>query len=226
MRVHDMGGGGLRARIPLPESDYFAFREPWHARALAVTLAAGTLGAWNLDSSRHARERLSPADYLEMSYYERWLAALANLLVERGLLTSEELAEPDQIEQSKKFDSRCLRPESVEKLLSSGAPTLRKRVRRPRFGVGDLVRTKDPAENRLAEGGHTRLPAYAQGRIGRIEKSHGAHVFPDANAHRLGENPEPLYSVQFSAEELWGSRASAAADDVMVDLWESYLTSA
>ena len=226
MRVHDMGGSGIRARLPNSESDDFAFKERWHARALSVTLAAGALGAWNLDSSRHARERLSPSDYLEMSYYERWLAALANLLVERGLVTAEELADPDASGESEEFDPKCLRSANVEKLLNSGAPTLRECASPFRFGVGDLVRTRDPAENSFVQGGHTRLPAYAQGRIGRIEKLHGAHVLPDANAHFLGEKPEPLYSVRFSAEELWGSRPSAEGDDIMVDLWESYLSAA
>ena len=226
MRVHDMGGTGIRARLPLPESDGLVFKEPWHARALAVTLAAGALGAWNLDASRHARELLPPSDYLEMSYYERWMAGLANLLVERGLLTSEELADPDAGKQSMELDPKCLRSANVEKLLNSGAPTLRQCSRPSRFDVGDMVRTRDPAENSFTHGGHTRLPAYAQGRMGRIERLHGAHVLPDSNAHYLGENPEQLYSVRFSAEELWGSRASAAADDVMVDLWESYLSSA
>lgn len=226
MRVHDMGGSGIRARLPLPESEDYVFKEPWHARALAVTLAAGALGAWNLDASRHARELLSPSDYLEMSYYERWLAALANLLVESGLLTSEELKEPDADKQSKELDPRCLRFANVKKLLNSGAPTLRQSTRPPRFGVGNLVRTRDSAEDSFVQGGHTRLPAYAQGRVGRIEKLHGAHVLPDANAHYLGENPEQLYSVRFPAVELWGSRVSAAEDDVMVDLWESYLSAA
>lgn len=226
MRVHDMGGSGIRARLPSSESDDFTFKEHWHARALSVTLAAGALGAWNIDSSRYARERLLPSDYLEMSYYERWLAALANLLVERGLVTAEELADPDANGGSEEFDPKCLRSANVEKLLNSGAPTLRRCAGCFRFGVGDLVRTRDPAENAFLQGGHTRLPAYAQGRIGRIERLHGAHVLPDANAHFLGEKPEPLYSVRFSAEELWGSRASAETDDIMVDLWESYLSSA
>ena len=226
MRVHDMGGNGIRARLPLSRSECAVFEESWHARALAVTLAAGALGEWNLDSSRHARESLSPSDYLEMSYYERWLAALANLLVERNLVTEEELADPDGCEQRDEPDSRCLRSANVGKLLSSGGPTLRHCDSPFRFKVGDLVATRNPAENTFHSGGHTRLPAYAQGRKGRIEMIHGAHVLPDANAHFLGEKPEPLYSVRFAAEELWGPRAEAAEDDVMIDLWESYLLSA
>lgn len=70
--------------------------------------------------------------------------------------------------------------------------------------------------------GHTRLPRYVRGRQGQIHQHHGAHVFPDTNAHFQGEQPQHLYSVRFPAQELWGEKASAT-DAVYVDLWESYL---
>ena len=57
-RAHDMGGRfGDGAVIPEPEDE--KFHADWHKRALAVTLATGTLGKWNIDRSRHARERLA-----------------------------------------------------------------------------------------------------------------------------------------------------------------------
>ena len=70
--------------------------------------------------------------------------------------------------------------------------------------------------------GHTRLPRYARGRLGIIDRYHGAHVFPDSNAHGKGEAPQPLYTVRFTARELWGDAANAA-DTVSLDLWEDYL---
>jgi nitrile hydratase len=51
---------------------------------------------------------------------------------------------------------------------------------------------------------------------------HGAHVFPDANAHGLGEQPRHLYTVRFAARELWGEAANPR-DSVCLDLWEAYL---
>ena len=39
------------------------FKEKWHARALAITLATGSLKQWNLDMTRHARECLPPKDH-------------------------------------------------------------------------------------------------------------------------------------------------------------------
>jgi nitrile hydratase len=70
--------------------------------------------------------------------------------------------------------------------------------------------------------GHTRLPRYVRGRMGRIERRHGAHVFPDTHAHGGGEDPRWLYSVAFDAGEVWGPDARAG-DEVLLDLWEPYL---
>jgi len=70
--------------------------------------------------------------------------------------------------------------------------------------------------------GHTRLPRYARGRVGIVERDHGAHVFPDSNARYAGEAPQTLYTVRFTARELWGEAANPA-DAVSLDLWEAYL---
>ena len=70
--------------------------------------------------------------------------------------------------------------------------------------------------------GHTRLPRYARGKRGVIAHLHGAHTFPDTNAHGLGEQPQPLYNVRFEARELWGDSAEPR-ETVSLDLWDSYL---
>jgi hypothetical protein len=66
------------------------------------------------------------------------------------------------------------------------------------------------------------LPRYARGKHGVIAAHHGAHVFPDANAHGLGENPQHLYTVRIAARELWGNNAEPN-ESVLIDMWESYL---
>ena len=88
-RVHDMGGryGDGKINPDLGKED--VFKAKWHARALAVTLASGSLKKWNLDMSRHARECLPPKEYATFSYYEKWISALANLLVEKGVINSD-----------------------------------------------------------------------------------------------------------------------------------------
>ncbi len=214
-RIHDMGGrwgdGAIDTR------DHGRFAEEWHPRALGLTLAAGALGRWSLDASRHAREALAPEDYVRFSYYERWLAGLADVLVACGAVSEEELAggkvKPAGVEP--------LRPAAVPGVLSCRSPYDRAGPP-PSYAAGDWVTTRNPARNILVPGGHTRLPAYAAGHRGRIVAYRGCHVFPDSNAHGLGEAPQPLYTVAFSADDLWGE-AEGPNDEVMLDLWESYL---
>ena len=87
----------------------------------------------------------------------------------------------------------------------------------PRFAAGQLVKARN-----MHPTGHTRLPRYARGKRGEIHRWHGAHVFPDTSAHDGGECPGHLYTVMFTARELWGEEA-AHGDKVFLDLWESYL---
>ena len=91
-RIHDMGGRYGDGVIHPEPQDAPIFAQDWHARALALTLACGALGQWNIDMSRHARECLSPSDYMNFGYYEKWLAALADLLVAQGVLSRADLS--------------------------------------------------------------------------------------------------------------------------------------
>lgn len=220
-RVHDMGGRYGAGPVEPGRADDPVFAEDWHARALAVTLAAGALGQWNIDMSRHSRERLSPRDYMTFGYYEKWLAALADMLVETGVLTEDDLrgkggTAPHPLAERK------LKADAVAGVLARGGPADRDSGIAPRFKPGQAVRTRHPAGNRLADGGHTRLPAYAAGALGYVERLHGSHVLPDSNAHGLGEAPEPLYGVRFKAAELW-THPEHPNDEVILDLWQSYL---
>ncbi|MGJ8547010.1 MAG: nitrile hydratase subunit beta [Sulfitobacter sp.] len=218
-RPHDMGGRfGDGAVIPEPEDK--VFEAEWHRRALALTLAAGSLGQWNIDTSRHARERLSPKDYTRFSYYEKWLGGLADMLVDKNIVSAEELrgAAPAPSDLAE----RKLTAAKVAGVLASGGPADRVSDVAARFAPGDAVVTRRLAQNAEVDGGHTRLPAYAAGARGRILRLHGTHVFPDSNAHGRGEAPEPLYAVAFPAAELW-AHPEHPRDEVVLDLWQSYL---
>ena len=220
--VHDMGGRPCHEPIRKTEGKEHVFEHEWQARALAVTLAAGMLGKWNLDASRHARECLAEDDYRNLSYYEVWMAALADLLVNSGLVGRSELSDPASVKDLALGDSPA-RADLVAEILSRGSPAARDITAARRFRVGQLVRACSPHRNRFVDGGHTRLPSYVRGRIGRICRAGQAHVLPDSNAHFLGEGPEYVYSVQFPMSELWQSGAEQGADEVILDLWESYL---
>lgn len=219
-RVHDMGGRFGDGPV-VPESEDEIFHEDWHARALALTLAAGTLGKWNIDVSRHARECLGTKDYTAFSYYEKWMGGLAALLVQTGVLSRDELAGKGADEISD-LAAKKLTADQVASVLAKGGPADRESNVGPTFAVGDAVLTRKIAENVLISGGHTRLPMYAAGAQGRIERYHGTHVLPDSNAHGLGEAPEPLYAVVFPASELW-AHPEHPRDEVVLDLWQSYL---
>ena len=219
-RVHDMGGRfGDGPVVPEPETP--VFHEDWHARALAVTLAAGALGQWNIDVSRHARERLSPKDYARFSYYEKWISALADLLVEKGVLSLDDLQGVEG-DDAHPLADRQMRAAVVPDVLAAGGPADRPSNIAPHFETGQAVRTRRIAANAFVDGGHTRLPAYAAGATGRILRLHGTHVLPDAAAHGLGDQPEPLYAVVFPASELWAN-PEHPGDEVVLDLWQSYL---
>jgi nitrile hydratase len=213
--VHDMGGmHGLGPIAPEPDEPLFHAR--WEARALAITLAAGAWGRWSLDASRHQRELIPGPDYLRMSYYEKWITALEALIVNTGLVSADELASGRPAAGTPKA-SPPLTGERVATALAAGGPTLRETADAPRFSLGDKVRARN-----INPTGHTRLPRYARGHVGVISRLHGAHVFPDANAHGLGEQPRALYQVRFEAPELWGE-AARGPDAVHIDLWEDYL---
>jgi nitrile hydratase len=195
-----------------------AYTADWHPKALALTVAAGALGKWNIDTSRHARELLAPKDYARFAYYEKWIAALADLLVTKDLVSTDEL----KAGTAPAGGGAKITAASMAAALSRGGPASRPSDVSPTFAIGDTVRTLRPAANRLVNGGHTRLPAYAAGATGRILLYHGTHVLPDSNAHGLGEAPEPLYTVVFPAAELWAA-PEHPNDEVTLDLWQSYL---
>ncbi|KIC12349.1 nitrile hydratase [Leisingera sp. ANG-M1] len=220
-RVHDMGGRFGDGPVVPEAEDAPVFDQDWHARALAVTLACGALGQWNIDVSRHARERLTPKDYTRFSYYEKWIAALADLLVEKRVLTQEDL-QGQGAEELHALAERALKAEAVAGVLAKGGPADREGGPAPVFTPGQAVRARVPADNALVSGGHTRLPHYTAGARGYILRLHGTHVLPDSNAHGLGEAPEPLYAVRFFARELW-AHPEHPDDEVVLDLWQSYL---
>jgi nitrile hydratase len=181
------------------EPDEPVFHARWEGQVRA--LMQRTVGRYyNLDEFRHAIERMPPDEYMRSSYYEKWLHAVRTLLLEKGVITTEELS-----------NGRALRdaplPAAAEK-----PPALR-----AGFRTGDRVVTRNAHPK-----GHTRLPRYARGKHGVIRTVNGPFLLPDANAHGREPDWQACYAVEFSARELWG--ADAPANDLLcVDLWEGYL---
>jgi nitrile hydratase subunit beta len=213
--VHDMGGMHGFGRI-VREVNEPIFHAAWEAHVRAMMTQVRSRGYFNIDASRHGIERMEPAHYLRASYYERWLATIELNLMEGGFIASEELDARTELlrEGSEATLPRSAAiasvPEPPHESPDSPLPV-------SHFAVGDAVVTRN-----IHPPGHTRLPRYARGKQGVIQRLHGAQIFPDSNAHGLGEDPQPLYAVRFDARELWGE-AAESCQAVSLDLWESYL---
>jgi nitrile hydratase beta subunit len=209
----DLGGqDGFGVVSPEPEGDLF--HANWERMALALTLAMGATGTWNIDKSRSVRETL--CDYSSLTYYQVWIKGLIALLNEYGLADADEIAEGRMLHPARPV-SRVLRAADVPTVLAKGAPTLRPDNSIARFSIGDPVITHAEKVDH-----HTRLPGYARGKSGRIGRVYGTHVFADSHAQGLGEQPQWLYNVVFSSRELWGAGCDERST-VSVDVWESYL---
>jgi nitrile hydratase subunit beta len=191
------------------------FHAPWESRVLALTLAMGATGLWNIDTSRAARETL--ADYRKLSYYQIWLAGLEKLLIQTGAAQADEITDGRSIHAALPT-RRVLHAHDVAATLARGAPTARQAVAPARFTLGQAVGTSNEMPQH-----HTRLPSYARGKRGVIERVHGAHVFADTHARGLGEQPQWLYTVAFDERELWGPDTLPQQSRVSADIWESYL---
>ncbi len=212
--VHDMGGMQGYGPVIVEENEPL-FHHAWEPRALAIVLAMGATGKWNIDWSRSVRESLPPALYLSIDYYQIWIEALERLLLQAGLV------EPQEIHADKALvppveGVRKLLKENVVATLNKGGPTERVTESTAKFSLGQQIRTR-----KMNPATHTRLPHYCRDKLGVITAIHGAHVYPDTNALRQGEQPQWLYTVSFDAHELWG--ADTTASSVRVDCWEPYL---
>ncbi len=216
--IHDMGG--LDGMDPVVREDKEpVFHKPWEGRVYGLRRSIGRWGRGrNWGSFRFALESLPPADYLRMSYYERWFTAHVNLLLSSGLVTEAELdsgyADPDAAAPE-------LLPATQAETASLGSSLLDTKVNAG-FNVNDAVRGRN-----MHPRGHTRMPRYTRGRRGVVIRDNGVYALQDTDeqGQRLGNIPQHVYTVRFDARELWGERASTG-DSVYVDMWEEYLESA
>jgi nitrile hydratase beta subunit len=213
--IHDMGG--MQDFGPVHrEKNEPVFHEHWEARWFALRQAVAAWHKWNLDASRYQGSMIPPAEYLRLSYYERQITPTTELLIKSGLVTRAEIESGKPAPGSPKAIP-ALTAEKVPQLVAKGNPARRDVSVQARFQVGQQVRARN-----MNPVGHTRLPRYARGKLGTIESDHGVFVFPDTNAHFLGEKPQRVYAVRFAARELWGEQARPQ-DAVYIDLWDDYL---
>ena len=193
--AHDLGGRMGFGPIAAPPAEP-VFHEEWEGRMAALMMTVP--GGWSIDEDRSACESMHPVTYLKTSYYEHWLHGLESFLQKYT---------PD--------NSSPTRPENIWAAVTARSSYVRDVQSPAAFAIGQKVRVKI-----MNATTHTRAPRYVRGHTGEVVKIHGAHVFPDSNAKGLGENPQWLYTLRFTAKELWGHSSN---DSVMLDLWEPYL---
>jgi len=208
--IHDMGG--MHGFGPVVrEHDEPVFHAEWERRMFALALAAMGSRSFNIDEYRRTIERMPPAQYLAVSYYERWLYALENLLIEKGLVARTEIdvvmtalhaqassatakvavtAKIETRHETSSDDHDQSPREALTEAIVGDRSLRNDQSFHPRFKAGDrvLARNMNPE-------GHTRIPRYARGHHGTIHRDWGVFVFPDTHAHGGGAKPQHCYKL-------------------------------
>lgn len=217
---HDVGGRDGFGPVERSRDDEPMFRADWEACVFGLMLECEARGLWSVDHSRRACERFHPVRYLELSYFARWSHALEGLL-------NQHVPEPFRRQNDREtnapgragHDLRCSRADS--RLPADGVQAAKSVTfdRAPAFSCGEHVLTRQtPSRD------HTRLPAYARGKVAEVVARHGLHRLPDHSAiARSGDaRLEHVYTLAFDGGVLWGESGETGTR-VMVDAWESYL---
>ncbi|MFP5020738.1 nitrile hydratase subunit beta [Pseudonocardia phyllosphaerae] len=204
--VHDLAGKQGWGQVPHtangPIGDTFKY--DWEHLGYSLLFLGVSKGIFTLDEVRHSVERIEPRVYLTTPYYERYIIGAASLMVEKGVLTQDEL------------ETMAGGPFPLAlPAVSPGRPAPEHTIT---FEVGDKVRVRD---DHFA--GHVRYPAFCRGKVGTVQhRTAMTWPFPDAAGHgRSDGGAEPSYHVEFAGEELFGDDTDAGA--VVVDLFEGYL---
>lgn len=213
--VHDMGGmHGFGAVVAEPNEP--PFHEAWEGRVFAMQRATGYTGLWTIDAGRASIEVLPPITYLQASYYQRWFLGLERRLAQHGLVGPDEIAAGKSLRPAVGLNRKLTEGEVARVMVRGNYE--RPAPAPPRFKEGDEVRARN-----MNPTTHTRLPRYARGKIGTVEAIRGCHVYPDTAALGYGDDPQWLYTVVFTARELWGEEADPTVK-VSIEAFEPYLT--
>jgi len=161
-------------------------------------------------------ESIPAADYLRMSYYERWLVALNAQIIKYELATRTEIERGRPDPGSVKATPALTPAEAREITFRTPQSELEVEVA-ARFQVGEHVRGRN-----IHPTTHTRMPRYTRGKTGIVDRDRGVFALPDNEVYNLDPNPQHVYLIRFTARELWGEEAPAH-DSLYIDMWDDYL---
>jgi nitrile hydratase beta subunit len=207
--IHDMGGMQGLGELRYEENEPM-FHEAWEGRVFAL------IRAMQVGSLRPYIERIPAADYLRMSYYERWYTAFVTRLIERGVVTRAEV-ENGQADPASMKGTPMVTSAVARELLFRTPRTEQDIELTPRFHIGDRVRGRN-----IHPTTHTRMPRYTRGKTGVVERDRGVFNLPDSEGVSGEPKPQHVYLIRFTARELWGEDAPAY-DALYIDMWEGYL---
>ncbi|WP_439613113.1 nitrile hydratase subunit beta [Reyranella sp.] len=213
--VHDMGGMDGFGKVA-PDAHEVPFPAEWQARSFALNRVMGSAGEWNIDVGRYWIETLPPAVYLSSSYYRKWFLRLERLCLHLNLVSERELASGHSSGPGRPLKRQPLSGPHAGASVSR--PNHDQPPRAPAaFAVGEKVRAR-----KIHPRSHTRLPRFARGHVGVIERIQGCHTYPDAMVEKGVRQGEWLYTVVFDGTELWGPDAEDGTS-VSIEAFEPYL---
>lgn len=213
--IHDVGGRQGFGPIEVTEDDP-PFPTNWEARAFGITKSATTASDYSVDKFRYTREQLPPIEYLTSPYFEQWMRGTMAMLVGSGLVTAKELA-------TGRGDGATMPEIGLPKTAQDAKAATKTAIKydgpydgEPAFASGDRVIVSMNAPR-----GHTRLPQYVRGRVGRVVAYHGAHGVPEDNVKNV-KTFEPLYTITFGLGDLFDEH-QGSTDQINVEIWERFL---
>ena len=214
--IHDMGGMDNFGPV-IAEENEPVFHDDWERTIFSLTIALLPAGYCKIDEIRRITENMPPAQYLQAKYYEKWIYTLEQIALEKDILTEEEIATGKSVRKEGGNMRPAVPREMVEYAMTN--PILASvDVDIPaKFKVGDKIIAKN-----IHPLHHTRLPRYIRGKRGIVEHDHGIFLLADTNAHGGPDSPQHVYTVLFTARELWGEDAPAK-DSVCIDLHDDYM---
>lgn len=212
--IHDMGGMDNFGPVSVDRNEP-VFHEHWERRIFSIVLALLPLGKFNFDEIRRTVELIPPAEYLTKTYYERLLISIEKVLIEKNIVTAEELKTGEVALPS--GDTIAVTPDMMVFAMTNPMLVNLDLDIPAKFKNGQTIVAKNMNPKH-----HTRIPRYVRGKKGKIEHDHGIFLLPDAIAHGGVKKPQHVYTVRFQSKELWGEDASSN-DAVFIDLFDDYM---
>ena len=213
--VHDMGGmhgfGPVEAEPNEP-----VFHEAWEGRVLAMQRAMGYTRLWTIDGGRASLETLPPVTYLPRHITSAGFSAWRSGWSRIGLVGEDEIKaghslRPGPAAQPQADLGRRAEDDEPRQFRAPG-----RRLRpasRPATGCAPATSTRRRTR------GCRAMPAASSA---RSRRSAAATSFPIRAATGAGDDPQWLYTVVFSARELWGEAADPTVN-VSIEAFEPYL---